>query len=94
MITDKMEKVLPMSKSEAQQLEFLIHGLRSAYKHSIEEKMESGGFASVSIIDFDNDAIFLEINCGLQISIPGLVAKEMVKVNRRTMEVMEKAEVV
>lgn len=87
------DEILPMSKGEAQQLEFLIHGLRSAYKHSIEEKMESGGFASVSIINFDNEAIFLEINCGLQISIPGLVVRESVKVNRRTMEVIEKTEV-
>ena len=89
-----MEKeILPMSKSEAQQLEFLIHGLRSAYRHSIEKKMDAGGFAKASVINFDNDTVLVEINCGLQISIPGLVVKEIVKVNRRTMEVIEKMEV-
>lgn len=87
------DEILPMSKSEAQQLEFLIHGLRTAYRHSIEEKMEAGGFASVSIVNFDNDTILLEINCGLQISIPELANKEVIKINRRTMEVIEKIEV-
>lgn len=82
-----------MSKSEAQQLEFLIHGLRSAYRHSIEKKMEAGGFARASVINFDNDTILIEIECGMQISIPELKYKENVKINRRTMEVIEKMEV-
>lgn len=86
-----IKEILPMSKSEAQQLDFLIHALNTTYKDKAERMLESdGGFAISSVTNFDNDTIVIEVKYGIQIDNPRTTFTDIVKVDRKTMRVIEK----
>lgn len=84
--------VLPMSKSEIQQLDFLMFSLQETYKYSTRINMISGGFCTTKVINFDNDIIVIEIQAKIKNDKHNPILKEHIKINRHSMEVLEKME--
>jgi len=83
------QNILPMSKSEIKHLDFVLADLKSRYRTALEDEMMNNGFSSATVLNYDNDVVLVEVNYGINISIPELCFKKEVKIDRLRMEVME-----
>lgn len=88
-----MGQILPISKSENKRLDFLLKELKDKHRQDLEDRMMNSGFASASVLNFDNNVIVVDMNFGIQIEIPELVFSKSILIDRKTMQVIEKSEV-
>lgn len=59
------QDISPMVKSEIKKLDSIMNSLRKKYKNQIDIP---GGFVTVSVLNFDNDLINVEVKYGVSTS--------------------------
>lgn len=82
-----------MSKKEISELEDILTLLKIKYKYSIDSNRILGGFATSSVLNFDNDIIIIEIKFGIGNNGDNSSCRKEIKIDRHSMEIMEKVEI-
>lgn len=84
--------ILPMTKGEIARLESAVTILKAKHRMDIQERMMNDAFAMAAVINYDNDIILIDLKYGVNISIPELCFRETVKIDRKSMKVVESNE--
>lgn len=86
-MTENNEVIIaPLTKEELQRIVNKLNEIEQKEKYDTAIYGISGGFCQVSMFDYDNDFIDIELKWGVQSDCEDFVTTEQFRLNRKTLE--------